>query len=211
MPVKVLNVSDKNVNIGRNNVIAYFEPLNDHVISNLSENDALNMCANVCVNNTGGESSESLEKFMTNFTVNAELHADEKITLQNTLWANKDCFVTAENPDIGVTNIVQHTIHLKPDAISKHHKPYRLPPEKREVLRHQLDELLRQGIIVPVNENEDLPITSPIVLISKRNKPVEKPESITKEYSMTSYRFCCDFRYLNSQSQDFRYNIPNLQ
>lgn len=61
MPVKVLNVSDKNVNIGRNNVIAYFEPLNDHVISNLSENDALNMCANVCVNNTGGESSESLE------------------------------------------------------------------------------------------------------------------------------------------------------
>lgn len=99
MPVKVLNVSDKNVNIGRNNVIAHFEPLNDHVISNLSENDASNMCANVCVNNTGGESSESLEKFMTNFTVNAELHADEKITLQNTLWENKDCFVTAENPD----------------------------------------------------------------------------------------------------------------
>lgn len=28
---------------------------------------------------------------------------------------------------------------------------------------------------------------------------------------MTAYRFCCDFRYLNSQSQDFRYNIPNLQ
>ena len=25
------------------------------------------------------------------------------------------------------------------------------------------------------------------------------------------YRFCCDFRYLNSQSQHFRYAIPDLQ
>lgn len=78
---------------------------------------------------------------MTNFTVNSELHADEKTALQNILWVNKDCFVTDDNPDIGVTSVVQHTIYLKPDAISKHHKPYRLPPEKREVLRHQLDEL----------------------------------------------------------------------
>lgn len=47
------------------------------------------MCkCTVCVNNIGGESSESLEKFMTNFTVNAELHADEKTALQNILWVN---------------------------------------------------------------------------------------------------------------------------
>lgn len=75
-------------------------------------------------------------------------------------------------------------------------------------MRHQLDELLRQGIIVPVDENEDLPITSPIVLISKRNKSKEMPENVNKEYR---YRFYCDFRYLNSQSQDFRFNIPTLQ
>ena len=43
-----------------------------------------------------------------------------------------------------------------------------LPPNKREVLRHHLDELLRQGIIAPVSEKEDLPITSPIILVSKR-------------------------------------------
>jgi hypothetical protein len=34
-----------------------------------------------------------------------------------------------------------------------------------EVLCHHLDELLRQGIIAPVSENEDVPITSPIVLV----------------------------------------------
>lgn len=217
VPVKILNVSDKHVNIGRNNVIAHFEPLHDHVFSKVNENDDLNMCASASVNNVGrdkdmgGESVKTLENFLTNFTLNTELDANEKTPLQHTLWANKDCFVTSDNPDIGVTNVVQHTIHLKPNAISKHHKPYRLPPEKREVLRHQLDELLRQCIIVPVDEKEDLSITSPIVLIAKRNKPTERPDTITKEYSMTSYRFCCDFRYINSQSQDFRYNIPNLQ
>ena len=63
----------------------------------------------------------------------------------------KDVFVTESSPDIGVTDVVQYTIHLKPNAVSKHHKPYRLPPEKREVLRHQLDELLRQEIIVSVD------------------------------------------------------------
>jgi hypothetical protein len=41
-------------------------------------------------------------------------------------------------------------IHLKPDAVSKHQRPYKLPPHKRDVLRHQLDELLSQGIIAPV-------------------------------------------------------------
>jgi hypothetical protein len=215
VPVKILNVSDRSVNIGRNNVIAYFEPLFDHAISRLKNGT---LCANV--NSVGcredddtGDTVQYLmnDDFFNNISINSELDKEEIRRLQTMLLENKDVFVTDSSPDIGVTNVVQHTIHLKPDAVSKHHKPYRLPPEKREVLRHQLDELLRQGIIVPVDEHEDLPITSPIVLISKRNKPKETPVSISKEYSMTSYRFCCDFRYLNSQSQDFRYNIPNLQ
>ena len=56
-----------------------------------------------------------------------------------------------------------------------------------------------------------MPITSPIVLVAKRNKPKVDPSNITKEQSLSSYRFCCDFRYLNSQTQDFRYTIPDLQ
>lgn len=81
MLVKVLNVFDKNVNIGRNNVIVYFEFLNDYVIFNLFENDVLNMCVNICLKNIGGELFESLEKFMINFIVNVELYVDEKIML----------------------------------------------------------------------------------------------------------------------------------
>jgi hypothetical protein len=38
---------------------------------------------------------------------------------------NKELFVTKENPKLGLTNLVEHQIHLKPDAISKHQRPYK--------------------------------------------------------------------------------------
>lgn len=131
--------------------------------------------------------------------------------LKKRLYQYWDIFVTKENPSLGFTSLVEHTIHLKPNAVSKHHKPYRLSPEKREVLRTQLTELLNQGIITPVNEKEDIPISSPIVLVSKRRKPDSGKSTTSKEEHISSYRFCCDFRYLNSQTQPFRYTIPNLQ
>lgn len=77
-----------------------------------------------------------------------------------------DIFDTKENPSLGFTSLVENTIHLQPNAVSKHHKPYRLSPDKREVLGTQLTELLNQGIITPVNEIEDIPIYGPIVLVS---------------------------------------------
>lgn len=42
-------------------------------------------------------------------------------------------------------------------------------PQIREVLRTQLDELLSQGVISPVSETDSFPITSPILLVAKRN------------------------------------------
>ena len=66
-------------------------------------------------------------------------------------------------------------------------------------------------IIARVSESEAVPITSPIVLVAKRNKPKVDPSNITKEQSLSSYRFCCDFRYLNFQTQDLRYIIPDLK
>ncbi|MCG8047543.1 MAG: reverse transcriptase family protein, partial [Candidatus Thiodiazotropha endolucinida] len=139
------------------------------------------------------------------------LSSDESRRLNDCLVSNHDLFVTEENPSLGLTSVVEHQIHLIPNAKSKHQRPYRLSPDKREVLRHQLDELLQQGIITPVSEKEDIPISSPIVLVSKRNKPKPGVEPGSREASLSMYRFCVDFRYLNSQTQDFRYAIPDVQ
>lgn len=57
--------------------------------------------------------------------------------LQKCLYQYWDIFYTKENPSLGFTSLVEHTIHLQPNAVSKHHKPYRLSPDKREVLGTQ--------------------------------------------------------------------------
>ena len=180
------------------------------------------MCNNVKVN------SESLNQqsrgmpnhnrntdkdlFLANFDLKTDnLSNQEKSELENCLFGNKDIFVTKQNPSLGLTTLVEHQIHLKPDAKSKHQRPYKLPPDKREVLRHQLNELLKQGIITPVSEREDVPITSPIVLISKRRKVKEGVKPGSKEESLSMYRFVVDFRFLNTQTQDFQYAIPDVQ
>ena len=153
----------------------------------------------------------ALKKFKSSFNINPDLSPDHKTQLTQCLCEHKDIFFTKDNPGLGHTTNVKHEIHLKPDAKSKHQRPYRLPPDKKEVLRYQLDELHAKRSIVPVSEPEDVPITSPIVLVAKRNKPKVDPSNNIKEQSLSSYRFCCDFRCLNSQTQDFRYIIPDLQ
>ena len=121
------------------------------------------------------------------------------------------CLLPLKNPNLGLTHEVEHIIQLKPDAKSKHQRPYRLSPDKKQVLRHHLDELLRQRIIVPVSADESIPVTSLIVLVAKRNKPKLDPNNITPDQSLSSFRFCVDFRYLNTQTEEFHYNIPDLQ
>lgn len=54
------------------------------------------------------------------------------------------------------------------------------------------------------------PITSPILLVAKRKSNGSHVDQ-SKEAHLTSYRFCFDFRYLNSQTLNFSYNIPDVQ
>jgi hypothetical protein len=50
----------------------------------------------------------------------------EKNKLAECIHDNIDMFVTEENPRMGYTTVVEHTIILKPDAVGKQQKPYRL-------------------------------------------------------------------------------------
>ena len=117
--------------------------------------------------------------------------------------------MTKDNPSLGCKNLAKHHIILKQNFKPLHQRSYRLPPTKREVLRHHLDELLQQGVICKLDANEEAPITSPIVLIEKRMKSSE-PKANDRDSSLREYRFCVDYQYINSQSETFIYNIQNL-
>ncbi|CAG2195993.1 unnamed protein product [Mytilus edulis] len=214
VPVKVLNATALSVVIPKDRTIAEFLSLNSDysyvpidqscpVVQNI---DIVNSCVTPDLNDCSEScsSNEHIEKVKDQFTLSDHLSESQQTELASLLYKNIDLFVTDDNPNLGYTKLIEHTIHLKPDASGKHQKPYRLPPYKREILRHHLDKLLKQGIISPVSETEDLPITSPIVLVTKRSKSSD-------QHAPQNFRFCCDFRYLNSQTQEFKYTIPNLQ
>lgn len=152
-----------------------------------------------------GHKASEVDEFMNNFKTNTNLNDEQKCALNSLLYQNKDVFVTPDNPDLGLTDLVEHHFIMKPNFKPLHQKPYRLTPHKREVLRHHLSELLRQGIICELDPKEDAPISSPIVLVAKRTKPTDQVNSLRQ------YRFCVDFRYLNAQTETFKYTIPNLQ
>lgn len=54
-------------------------------------------------------------------------------TLLDCLYEHKHVFVTPENPRLGLTQVVEHVIHLKSDAKSMQQRPYRLLSDKKQV------------------------------------------------------------------------------
>lgn len=97
-----------------------------------------------------------------------------------------------ENNKIGNIDVFEHEIKLKPDAVPKRVRPYRLSPAETESLRNELDKLLELGIIEKSGYSD---WASPIIMIKKKDN---------------SYRIVADFRYLNSQSQVMNYPISNI-
>ncbi|GFV55260.1 retrovirus-related Pol polyprotein from transposon opus [Trichonephila clavipes] len=69
--------------------------------------------------------------------------------------------------------------------------PYRINPVKKEVLREQIEELLRQNVI----EECESPYAAPVVLVPKPNGKV---------------RFCVDYKKLNSVTKVDTYPLPRM-
>lgn len=127
--------------------------------------------------NTGSDtkvdnSAEPARTLDSYFDTSPRFSKQERSSLSELLHQHTYSCVTPECPKL--TTLFQHKIMLKPDPVPKNKTPCRVSPDKREVLRHQVDELLSRGIITPVSEKEDLHITSPIVLVSKRCRDPSK-------------------------------------
>ena len=215
IPVKILNPNDSPIDLNRNSLLAELHLLDDQCIitpmlDSPSSHQASINHAVTCANQATTDSAEK-QAFLHNFHLDKlkELRGEQQQQIKNLLWSYSDIFVTKENPDIGLTPLVQHKIHVDPHAKLPHQRPYRLSPDKKIVLRDQLEELVERGVIIPVRDNEEVPITSPIVLVSK---PKASGASQTgKEANLAQWRFCTDFRALNRVTTDSHYNIPDLQ
>ena len=88
------------------------------------------------------------------------------------------------------TDTVYHDIELINDNPIKQH-PYRVNPMKQEILDQEIKYMLENNII----EKSKSPWSSPCILVPKPDK---------------SYRFCTDFRKVNSATKSDTYPIPRI-
>ena len=205
VPVKIYNPNTSDVIINKGDVIADLCPLDEntriiphHSISHISQKDQ-------------EPSYDSPASFVriNEITVSPTLTPAQKQDLNILLYDFRNTFLTKDNPALGYCDSVQLKIDLKSDAKPKYHKPYKLSPDKKQVLKFQLEHLLEQGIIAPLNESHNTPIVSPIILVEKRGVTVDSDTS-PKERALAQYRFVVDFRFLNEQISDFKYQIPDM-
>ncbi|KAK9679855.1 Reverse transcriptase (RNA-dependent DNA polymerase) [Popillia japonica] len=122
-----------------------------------------------------------------NVSINESLEYQQKHQLLNLLGANSD-IMAWDNKTLGKTNLAEHEIDTG-NALPIRSKPYRVSKKEREIIQEQVSEMLELGIIRP----SDSEWSSPVVLVKKPNG---------------SFRFCVDYRKLNSVTRKSSYPLP---
>ena len=114
----------------------------------------------------------------------SHLSPHERKMLENLIEGNRHVFAQSL-AELGTAVGVEHAIETTGEIIAI--PPYNTPYALRGILKDQIDEFLRCGIIEPSNS----PYSSSIVMVRKRD---------TSEYRLT-----CDWRKLNSITRKDRY------
>lgn len=122
------------------------------------------------------------------------LSEPKAVGLRNLVMSYIDVFQNPAENRLGCTTDTYHRIDTgEARPIAK--APYRVPYHQKEVLKELIEDMLDKEIIVP----SDSPWSAPIVLV--RKKTADGSEK---------YRFCTDFRGLNSVTKVPSYPLPNI-
>lgn len=119
----------------------------------------------------------------------SDLTSSEATELHDLLDDFADVFSRGEH-DLGRTSLIRHDIPIG-DARPKRQRNYRQPYHLRQEVKRQVSNLLEQGVV----EESHSPWSSPVLLVPKKDG---------------SYRFCVDFRGLNSVTERAEYPLPRV-
>ncbi|UYV82700.1 hypothetical protein LAZ67_22000606 [Cordylochernes scorpioides] len=106
------------------------------------------------------EKLEQINNDEIQFQINKNLSPKEQEDLKQILSKYADLF----SPRLGRTNLAKHRIDTE-DAKPIKHKPYRVSPKERDIIKDQIDEMLKEGIIRPSSS----PWSFPVILVKKRD------------------------------------------
>jgi len=129
---------------------------------------------------------QNVEDKLTNFNL-SHLDTNKRRELLKIL----DSFEPIFSDIPGRTNLIEHTIKLKPDVKPIKQNPYRVNPIKAQTIKREIDDMIQMGIIKESTSNW----ASPIIL-------VDKPDG--------SVRFVADYRKLNAVSDIDAFPLPRV-
>ena len=89
------------------------------------------------------------------------------------------------------SNVLLHDIELLPDTTPIRQPAYRTSPERRRIMKEEVDYLLRHGLAIPSKS----PWASPCLLVAKEDG---------------SSRFCTDYRKVNKVTIKDSYPLPRI-
>ena len=133
------------------------------------------------------ESRQSNERPSVDLT-GTDLTQSQKQKLENLIWEFRSLFVTEGGPT-GRTSKVKHAIIT--NGLPVREPIRRIPHALQETVKLEVKKMLKDGVIRESNS----PWSSPIVMIKKKDG---------------SWRFCVDFRKVNSMTQKDAYPLPRI-
>ena len=111
---------------------------------------------------------------------------DEQLEAINDVLERNEVVFSKHKADIGCCNFVEHEIELEESALPHREGARRMTPHKSDACRKEIETQLDYDMI----------------------EPSKSPWATKKKGDQ--FRFCCDFRYLNSVTVKDAYPIPRI-
>lgn len=125
---------------------------------------------------------------------NGHLNAKERQALEEVINKNREVLY-CEDDNLTFTHKIKHKIRTT-DNIPIHTKSYRYPKVFEEIVRNQVDKLLKDGIV----RESISPYTSPVWVVPKKSDASGQKK----------FRLVIDYRKLNEKTISDRYPIPEI-
>lgn len=122
-------------------------------------------------------------------SINKELPNNDRAAVAELLKKYSECFARSKL-ELGRSKLVKHRIDTG-NHPPIHQHPYKTAFKEREIIQEQIRDMLEAGVI----EESNSPWASPVVMVRKKDG---------------SWRFCVDYRRLNSVTVKDVYPLPRI-
>jgi hypothetical protein len=188
----VANFSDEPILIPKATTLGVEEEVSETLIAPIPDEDEISETA-FNISKTVENRFAGNQKFLSYLNGKlAHLSRDKRASIEPVLVRFANVFHDDETNDFKSTNVVEHRIETA-ETRSIRRAPYRVPFALKEEMENQLQNMLKKGVI----RESSSPWSAPVILVPKRSLD-----------GRPKYRFCVDFRALNTVTKFDSYPLP---